>query len=321
MTRRPLSSFVGDEGTNAVERVLVGARTIAHRVPGGEDVGIDILAEPTESDGMVSGIFGGIQVKSGGSYVDGSTFRFVAERKHFAYWARCSLPAIGVVYDPAEGRMVWVDLFAESTPERVRNGPYSLTVDYGEETRFDSDSFVRRVLPLWRTYAVQRLTCGQVRQLVAEGGTVGDLALPGLLPAKGAHDVWYGLIQTLLDPTRPFEEVADAGHRLSWYYPAVDEEQKSALRLRLRGLSDEALLGIIGAIAFVCEREAEPVGELIADLLAYSPGASTRIIGLLKAGVIPAQHREWAIQTIEYLEEAVEPRSDLRDAYGREDAG
>jgi hypothetical protein len=113
------SAVTAKAGLNFVRTVVEAAGSLFHKVEQDSDLGIDGLLEFVR-DKESTGKLVGVQVKSGNSYysqkhrqcalpVDG----------HRDYWAKYSVPVIGVVYIPALQKAYWIDVqpYLERDPE------------------------------------------------------------------------------------------------------------------------------------------------------------------------------------------------------------
>lgn len=313
MTQVLHSSHTEKLGVAEVQRISAKARII-FRPTTVDDVGIDGFLELVE-DGAATGIIAGVQIKSGESFVDetGTRFTFKSDQDHFGYWARCSFPVIGVVFDPDHDRAVWFDLTGFSTDDRIVNGPYSITLEYTDETAFTPSKLNSQIEPIIRKYTYQRRTLWQIKELLQPKRERASLEAPSIEVSSEREEAWYDLISIFLEPSSTDEEVADAGFRLSWYFPAVSERLQQSLKDRLSQLDDFSLVRALRVVHDSIESSSEPAAELIVDLLRYVPELTIRIEGLLKEHRIPSAQSEGAIQTLEVIEQ--ENREDLRKLF------
>lgn len=299
---RALKSFHTEKlGISEVISVCAKARTIFRETK--NDVGIDGFIEVTE-EGISTGIIAGIQIKSGDSFVntEGTKFTFRSDQDHFGYWARCSFPVIGVVFSPKYKKSVWIDLTSLSTDKRIVEGPYSIVIEYTNETAFTPSNLLSQIIPTILKYTSQRRTLWQIKELIKPKRKNSLLLVPNLEVGSAKEDAWYKLIEILFASNSGNEEIVDAGYRLSWYFPSVSKKLRDALKKKLIKIDDFSLVRIIGAIHMALVEEMIRPAELIADLFRYIPNICARIEDLLKNNKIPAVYREAAIQIIEYLE-------------------
>lgn len=295
-------------GVAKVQSVCAKARTIFRAITT-DDVGIDGFIEVVE-DGNATGIIAGVQIKSGESFVDseGIHFTFKSDQAHFGYWARCSFPVIGVVFSPKHKKAVWLDLTDLATDKRIVGGPYSLTVEYTDETAFTPSNLVERVVPVIYKYTHQKRTLWQIQQLLSPIEQPRELDVPSLEVSGEKDAAWHELTEILFSPKSSDEEIADAGYRLSWYFPTVSTNLHNLLLERLSQISDFQLARIIGSIHWLLEMNSETAAELIVDLLRYVPEITMRIEQLLKERKIPMAHQEAAIQAVEVINEEINDR-------------
>jgi len=313
LTRFLDSFYTERSGVAEVRSVCEKARSFFREITVG-DVGIDGFIEVFEV-GHPTGVMAGVQIKSGDSYVNeqGTKFRFVSDQNHFGYWARCSVPVIGIVHSPNHGRSVWLDLTGMCDDKRIVEGPYSETIEYTDETDFTPSTLLSRIVPTILKYTHQRRTLWQVQQLVRPQNQKADLLVPSLEVSDDREDAWYELIGTLFGVSSE-AEIADAGYRLSWYFPAVSKKLQDALLERLSRADDASIARILGAVYYFVEMGADKAAELTIDLLSYVPDISGRVERLVRERKMPSAHLETAIQTVEYLDE--EFKHELRREVG-----
>jgi len=313
MTHVLRSSHTEKLGVAEVQRILAKARTI-FRATSTDDVGIDGFLELVE-DGAATGIIAGVQIKSGQSFVDeaGIRFTFKADREHFGYWARCSFPVIGIVFSPDHEKSVWFDLTSLSTDSRITNGPYSINLEYSSETAFTPSNFTLKIKQIIYKYSHQRRSLFQIRQLMQPQQKEAALHVPSIEVSSKREEAWYELIQVFLGFSSTDEEAADAGYRLSWYFPSVSDELQQILKEHLSQIDDFLLVRTLRVIHDLIENNAEPAAELMVDLLSYMPEISVRIEKLLKEHKLSSAYTEGAIQTIEVIEQKT--RNDLRNLF------
>ena len=310
MTRLLDSAHTEKLGVAEIEKICAKARNAFRRITV-DDVGIDGFIEVFE-DGTATGIICGVQIKSGDSFVsdDGIKFTFQSDQDHFGYWARCSFPVIGIVFSPKYKKSVWFDITGLSTDERIINGPYSITLEYGRKTLFNHSTLISQIIPTILNYSYQRRTLFEIKELIGSRSQKAKLLVPNLQVSGDQEKAWYELIQIMFALNSTDEDIADAGHRLSWYFPAVSKELQSALINQLSLVDDFLLVRILRVIHKLIENDSEPVSELIIDLLDYIPNIATRIENLLVENKIATAYKEGAIQAIEFITQ--KERSDLR---------
>lgn len=313
MTHILYSSHTEKLGVAEVIRICAKARTI-FRPTSTDDVGIDGFIELVD-DGAVTGVIAGVQIKSGDSFIDntGNKFTFKADQEHFGYWARCSFPVIGIVFSPDYEKAVWLDLTSVSTDERIVNGPYSLTIEYLDKTAFTPSNITSEIKPVIFKYTYQRRTLWQVRELLQSKRQRAKLYVPSVEVSGDKEKAWYELVEVFLGFSSTDEDIADAGYRLSWYFPAVSEKLQQTLKDKISQIDDFSLARICCVLDELKENSGEPAAELIIDLLRYIPNVTKRIEDLLASHKIPFLYAGDAIQIIEVLQEQY--REDLWKLY------
>jgi hypothetical protein len=292
-------------GVAKVQSVCARARTIFRAITT-DDVGVDGFIEVVE-EANATGVMAGVQIKSGDSFVndEGMRFKFVSDQAHFGYWARCSFPVIGIVFSPEHNKAVWLDLTGSATDKRIAEGSYTITVTYTEETAFTPSNLLSRIVPAIYKYTHQRRTLWQIQQLVSPRKRQRELSVPSLEVSGENDEAWYKLMEKLFSPNSSDEEIADAGYRLSWYFPTISIDLHKLLSERLAQITDFQLARIIGSIHWLLDANAESVAELIVELLRRVPEITVRIERLLRENKIPTVHREAAIQSIEFIMEEI----------------
>lgn len=163
-------------------------------------------------------------------------------------------------------------------------------------------------------YAHQRRTLWQIQELIQPTQVKSELLAPRLDVGGNDEEAWHKLTEVFLSPDSDEHQVADAGYRLSWYYPAVHASLQKYLKRRLARMSDSSLVRIVCVIGKVLESDQDSVADLIVDLVRYLPNAANNLETLLQKERIPAECVEAAIQVIESLSEKERP--DLRNRAG-----
>ncbi len=299
-------------GIALVDGLCARARQVWRETPH-SDVGLDGQIEFKEGE-RATGVFLGVQVKTGPSYIsaDGNTFVLNGDQSHFAYWASCNVPVIGVVVDPVSEIALWVDLTAECSVERIKNGPYTVRIPVSQATAFTIEALTGRLKSLASNYSNQRFTLWQLDAL-KENLAIDDAAPADAGQHGGDRLAWNMLCDEFSSEDVLPEQAASIGMRLAWYYPSVPDAFKDHLRGTLKQLRDGPLARAVGAARAAIEGDRPDVAELVADLLFELPGVRERLLSLLERAVLPRGDRDAAIQILEMWDE--EPRDDLRRAY------
>jgi hypothetical protein len=107
----PENRRIAREGVNFVQAFFESQDCVFMEVPQQNDFGKDAYVDIGEKSKLTP-ICIAVQIKSGGSYrtVDGDYF--VPVQQHAANWRRSTVPVFGLVYDPADKLVRWVDLTA-----------------------------------------------------------------------------------------------------------------------------------------------------------------------------------------------------------------
>lgn len=298
-------------GVSFVDGVCARAHQVWRETPH-TDVGLDGQIELVE-DGLATGLFLGVQVKTGLSYLsaDGQVFMLKADQNHFAYWAACAVPVIGVVVDPVRHVAMWINLTAECSLERIQHGPHTVAIPFGDDNAFTITALEGRIKDLAANYSNQRVTRWQLRSL--EQDLVREEANQRPSGETEQRLVWNMLCADIGSPRFSAEETVRVVMRLSWHFPTVADELKEHLRQTLGNLDESYLARVVSAVGVANDSDRPDIAELIADVLAETPNASKRVLTLLAAAILPRADREAAIQVLEMCDEG--PRTDLRREY------
>lgn len=81
-------------------------------VPGQSDFGKDGYVDIATGVGAVTGACFAVQIKGGRSYRRGDGYRIDGTEANRRLWASSTLPVLGIVWDPDEERLAWLDLTA-----------------------------------------------------------------------------------------------------------------------------------------------------------------------------------------------------------------
>ena len=81
------------------------------------DFGKDGYVDITDDDGTLTGELFSVQVKGGESWTAAGGYR-IPVGKHRDVWMNSTVPVIGVVYDPRDGRLRWANLTAALREDR-----------------------------------------------------------------------------------------------------------------------------------------------------------------------------------------------------------
>jgi len=129
---------------------------------------------------------------------------------------------------------------------------------------------------------------------------------------------WKRLTNILLASQSEPGVLADAGYRLSWYFPTVSQEQKDFFIKRISNATDDELTNVIIAINDALSNKRDDVAQLICDLLSYIPNPDDRLKGLARQRVVPIEALEALFQSVESFTQDFEEdfRKEILDLYG-----
>lgn len=128
------------KGVNHVRTIVEDAKCIFHQMQLENDYGIDAIIELTKN-GKTAAVLIAVQIKSGKSFCSKNQCHIKSDQKHFEYWSKYPLPIVGIVYDPNEQTAYWYDIKFFLKKDRIESGPYTLSFNKNDYTRFDKKSF------------------------------------------------------------------------------------------------------------------------------------------------------------------------------------
>ncbi|MCW8138010.1 MAG: DUF4365 domain-containing protein [Planctomycetota bacterium] len=306
MTRVARSAFTETEGVLHVKRVCNDANQVFREVVT-RDVGIDGFLEVCE-DGAPSGKLIGFQIKSGDGFLseDGRTATFRADKPHFAYWATCHFPVIGVVYLPRLGKAVWLDLTEVATDARIVHGPHSEQVRLTRGNLFTRDTLLSLVIT--KAFAVvegsevrserrpRPLTVQEARHLVEQGLPTGHEDLSG-------EEVWSQMIDVMLSMTSRDDVVAKVARELMFYYGAYEDQWPGdELRERVSNITDPQIVKLVRAANAALINNQEHVAGSVASIIGFVESPRARLGRLMKRRLIPPDVHWVARQILDVLE-------------------
>ncbi|MES2521399.1 MAG: DUF4365 domain-containing protein [Gemmatimonadota bacterium] len=274
-------------GIHYVSGVVERANCIFQEIERRNDFGNDAIVELVEGED-VRGICVAAQIKSGKSYNMPADCIIPADRDHFEYWSKHSLPVIGIVHDPNENRAYWTSItgILKSDPTRARNGPFTIRFTKSELNRFDDDGFTTFFLPRFLRKPVL-LSWDRAIQFV-EAGTaeMRNIGLRALLDGhRNRVETWDVLIAAFkssepddLDPFLVNALALIPGHGDILWHPGntIDEGLRKRLRERLTqfGRAEIAkLLSRVGGNGF----HRGSVGQSVDAIVSMVP-ATSRIL-------------------------------------------
>ena len=100
----------GRRGITAVQSFFEQNRCVFQEVAQQNDFGKDCYVDLGNEDGIVTCLCAALQVKSGLSYKTGKGDYFIPLDDHADAWRHSTVPVFGIVYDPEQDVLRWVDL-------------------------------------------------------------------------------------------------------------------------------------------------------------------------------------------------------------------
>lgn len=297
MTHAPDSLHVAELGMAELQRICAHAHQLLRPVH--TDVGIDAFIEVAEGTAPTGDLIG-VQLKSGDSYLTstGKCVVLPADADHFAYWARCAYPVIGVIHIPRLGKTYWVNLTRECSAQSILDGPHRAKVTANKSAEFTVDSLRAKVIPEMLSMTRQRLTLVDTNSLLRKRARL-DASVDE--DSADKLDSWQLLVELLVGISSTDDDVADAGYRLSRYYPAATQGHRDALNRALKDAPESSVAKMLRAIHLLGRRNDDHAAEALADLLKYVPGYAKRIRDLMEAHLLDPDAAGTAQQVLEYL--------------------
>lgn len=297
---------------------VLSLANVIFRESSNTDVGIDAQIELVDEKGNATGKLAGLQIKSGDSFVDieKELFTLRAERKHFNYWSRYILPVIGIVFSPSLNKAVWFDLTEHSYRIIEQEGPYRVTEVLSAENELNHRNVSCSLVPLLQQFygvPVSAKNVELVAKLQEEPKETGQT-----IDQESKETAWKRLTNILLASKSSPEVLADAGHRVSWYFPSVPQIQRDFFIERIKHASDQELANLIKVIHYLLSLGADDTAELICDLFAYLPLPANRLKHLARERIVPAEELEALFQSVEFFTQKFEGefREEILRHYG-----
>ena len=245
-----------------------------------------------------TGAFVAVQVKCGASYfrADG-TPTLKATQSHFAYWRQARLPVVGIVVDEGSGEASWVYL-NDPGAFGQRSAGTSVAPSVAAAQRLDASNALQMLRAVLSEYeggrrALEPVDSADYRGVDVDGGE----------PRLDERQTWTLLLERFTSESIPVASRINAGHRLSWYFPTVGEEQRDETFARMSSLTDVALAAILDCIGSLIESDSPDSATLVAEMLNYTPHAASRIATLHERVVLTRRALEWREQSCDVLED------------------
>ncbi|PMG81092.1 hypothetical protein BCU84_00270 [Shewanella sp. 10N.286.51.B7] len=308
MTTVSPESHTGELGVSFM-KLLCGTSKVIFRPIELFDVGIDALIEP-QVENIATGSFIGVQIKSGSSFRRSGDGRYVfrSDKAHFEYWSRCTLPVVGVVYDPETQKAVWSNLSDYAVNALAHNGPWLVNLSL-EHDELKPDTLYKLISSAETTRINRRLDNSMSAAIAQQKDNQSNKGL-----GENKKLAWEELFENFLSLLHDEWTVAEAGYRLSWYFPKDKCDPRHVFAIaRLAQVTDVQIIKIISAMERVMADGADPVAEHLCYMLAYIPRVTQRLELAIVQGLV-RKGSEWvAIQAIEFIGEV--PREDLWEKY------
>lgn len=277
------------------------------------DVGCDAQIELVDCNKVATGKMAALQIKSGDSYVNLKTnsFSLSEDREHFEYWAKHALPTFGIIYSPSLNTAVWFDLGEHSKRIINSNGPYVISVTLNENNKLNKWNISGPFADVIQSFFRRPVSLQEVEQIVIQEENAEPVKM-------SKEEAWKYLTNVLLTSESEPCVLADAGYRLSWYFPTVSEEQKAFFIERISSATDKELTNVILAIHDALETDQDDAAELILDLLSYLPDPVEKLKGLARRRVVPVEALDSLIQSVECMSQVFDDgfRDEILRIYG-----
>lgn len=113
--------ITGREGINALQSFLEQNRCVFQEVAQQNDFGKDAYVDLGNPDGVITCLCAALQIKSGASYRTSGGDYFIPLDEHAETWRFSTVPVFGIVFDPDDKVIRWVDLtgFLRQHPDLV----------------------------------------------------------------------------------------------------------------------------------------------------------------------------------------------------------
>lgn len=308
MTTVSSESHTGELGVSFM-KLICGREKVIFRPIELFDVGIDGLIEP-QVENIATGAFIGVQIKSGQSFKRAGVGKYVfrSDKAHFEYWFRCTLPVVGVVYDPESNKAVWTNLSDYADKALTENGPWSIPLTL-ESDELNTETLSQLISSAEST-RISRKFVNSMSAVVAQQDNTSSRKEIN----EHSKLAWEELFDTFLSLIHDEWTVADAGYRLSWHFPSDKHDPRYVYAItRMAKVNDVQLTKIISAMARVMEDNADPVAEHLCYMLSYVPNVVKRLEKAIANSQIRKESIWIAIQAIEFIGE--HRRKELWEGY------
>jgi len=98
------------------------------------------------------------------------------------------------------------------------------------------------------------------------------------------EQTWENLVETFFSPQSDDEDMAEAGERLAWYFPTIDESLKDSFKNNMAGADDRFLARAMNLLAHLMSEGQEDSVEPIMGLLRFVPDLKGKLTALAESG-------------------------------------
>jgi hypothetical protein len=310
--RKKKHTIVEREGINFTRTVVEQNNCIFHEIHKENDFGNDAFFELVENEN-VRGICLAAQIKSGESYCSGTICRIPADREHFEYWSKHSLPVIGIVYDPREKCAYWINItnYLRSNNALIERGPYTISFEKTEINKLDIDGFQTFFLPFFLNKPVLLAYDRSLAFAQSDSFDKHSLGIRSLLYGyRNQEQTWDDLIRIFRE--RDQEQTSGMliyilahipGHPDIFWHSGniIDENLRKLIKEKMSSFSRkdiEKLLDFVGEEGFGRGTIGQSVDAII-SIVNDSPVTLTEII---KDESVDSETRQFALVLYSYYE-------------------
>ncbi len=304
----PRSRTRGKEGERAVAAALEAANQVVQLVDRDNDVGRDAFVDIVIGTGVTGGVIS-LQIKSGPSFHRGGHWVLPGADSDFTLWRESSVPFFGVVHDPDDGALRWIDLAdaarTDTDLSRTVPGPFgqrAYVAPDGNRLDLDVESFL---------YAVHQALRGSglpVHALLSDNAEtvaigIADTFVVGRREPE-AFLLLGALFQRLPEDCRPLALRAMAmatrhpdifWTNSNWIPDGI--KQSVGTRLRWSGDDLEALLALVDDDGI----QRGTVGQDVFHVMELDSGVADKLVSLAADPRRPDGARLWAAVVALYL--------------------
>jgi hypothetical protein len=163
------------DGVNAVRTFCEHQGCVFQEIAQQNDIGKDAYVDFGER-GIVTPLCAALQIKSGTSYRTSKGDYFIPVDSHADAWRKSTVPVVGVVYDPDDGLIRWIDLTRHLRSNRGLN---SGSVPVSRDAILNETSLHGAFRHTLQTYASGGF-----------GGLALNLLSPGVMQGAAVYDAW-----------------------------------------------------------------------------------------------------------------------------------